>query len=232
MAGSVDDRLAALRSAIEAEQWDAFAEHIRSWASEQPQNPWLQAGLVVAAAVNGQDTSGARPALEKLDARLGDQVALLANMHAGDRKEARSRIAREIAYGNRSPALIGAFRWAEPGLAEPVKYLFAAPHIVAGCVLQNGETVAMASKGSRMSADSLGHRTDQMWSEVGRLRERVDIGIVGSIEVLGEDGGWVLASTGGEQPRMASVLVAASSGVGEASARAHAVIAALEAEHD
>jgi len=232
MAGSVSERLAALQWAVDADQWDEFAEGVEAWAGEQPDNLWLQAGRVVAAAVRGEDTSQTRDVVRALDARLAAQIELLADVQAGDRQETRSKVMEELAYGSRDPVLLGALQWAEPGPADPIKNLFATAHLVGGCVLNNGQITSMAARGSRMSADSLGHRMDQIWSDVSRLNRRIDLGIVQSVVVLGEDGGWALASTGGDNPRMASVLVAAASVATEAAARAQVVIAAGEAEHD
>lgn len=232
MAGSVSERLVALHAAVDAGQWDRFADQISAWADEEPNDAWLQAGRAVAAAARGEDPGRARPELGKLDARLADQVALLVDLLTGNLAEARTKIAREIAYGNRDSVLVDAFRSIDPGLAEPIKHLFAAPHLIAGCVLDNGQITAMAAKGSRMSADTLGHRTDSMWADLRRLNQRVNIGPVQSILVLAEDGGWAVASTGVDAPRIASVLVAAPAAAGEVAARAHVVIASLEAEHD
>ena len=232
MAGSVNERLAALQAAVDAANWDAFEEAIRSWVTEQPDHPWLTAGLELATAVRGGDTAGALAALSSLDARLIDLVSLVSALRAGDRAAARPLIVQEIAAGNPDNSLLAAFRWAEPGLAEPVKYLFSTPHLVAGCILKNGQITSMAAKGSRMSADSLGQRTDQIWSDLGKLNARIDVGIVESVEVRGQDGGWVLAATADGEPKFATALTAVSSIADEALARAQVVVAGLESEHD
>jgi len=232
MAVSVSRRIAALQSAASAERWDEFADAMRAWAEEEPDNPWVQAGLVVAEAAQGNAQADAAERVRLLDARLADQIALLVDLRAGRRSEACGTITRELAFGNREPALMDAYRWVEPGLAEPVKYFFSTPHLVAGCVLSDGQITSMAAKGSRMSADSLGHHSSQMWSDILKLAKRIDIGIPHSAQVVGKDGAWVLTAASDEPSRLVTALVAVGAQAEEAAARAQAISMEPEAAHD
>jgi len=233
MPESARERIAALRAAAKAQRWEEFSRLIRSWAEGNPSAPLLRAGRVVAeAARGGQVTADDILGLKALDQRLLNQIEALASLRAGNHEEARQRVVREIAWGGWEPAWAEALAYLDEGTRDPVKYLFATPHLVVGCILRHGEVTAMAAKGSRMSADSLGHRADLVWAETSRLNERLGIGAVTAIHVTGEDGGWVLVSTGGESPDMATALVAAPPMTDEAAARARMVVAALEAADD
>ena len=230
MSESAEERIAGLRSAAEEEQWDTFGELVDAWANEDPGNPWLAVGRLVADSARGAELSPeSKSQLASLDRRLHNHLELLDALRNRDPEVARDRVRNEIAWGGREQVWLDAFAWADPGLRGRTRYLVGTPHLVAGCLTDDGQITSMAVKGSRMSADTLGHRANQIWDDVAKMNERMDIGTIQSVHVMGDDGGWVLASDGETGARFATVLVATSASSAEALARARAIIMQPEA---
>ena len=104
--------------------------------------------------------------------------------------------------------------------------MFATPHLVSGCIIEDHEVVSMATKGSRMSVDSLAFHAEAMLDDFNALSKRINIGVLRNIVVVAEDGGWVLTSNGEEPARVATALLAASPMTDFADARAKNAVAA------
>ena len=233
MSEAVGKHLESLRAAADSGRWDAFEQVFKTWAAEEPANAWVQAGLAAAGVLNGGEVDDTqRESLAHLDERLLNQVEALASLRAGRAQDARDRIVAEAAHGVRAAAWVDAYRCVTQGTEDGNRHLFAAPHLVAGCIVRDGQIQSMAAKGSRMSADSLGHRSDQIWGEIIKLSQRVDIGSVRSMQLVADDGGWVLVSDEAEVPRLATALVAAPVALDEAMARAQAAVVDPEASDD
>jgi hypothetical protein len=229
MSESAQERLDALRAAAESEDWNTLGDLIGTWAEEQPDEPWLAAGKGVCDAAKGEAVSDdGKLALRSLDLRLGNQLAALDSIHGQDAAQARKHIVGELSCGGWDKSWLLALAWADPSVDTGTRYLVNSPHLAASCLTNDGQITSMAVRGSRMSADTLGHRANQIWDDTAKMNERMDIGMVQAVSVSAEDGGWVLA-TNGETAAFATALVATRGSVPEALARAKAVITLSEA---
>jgi hypothetical protein len=230
MSEVVTERIQALRDAIQRADWNDFEKQLSSPGENPPSESWISAGRALAAVARGEQPSDSDMMNTRaVDERLRDQIKTLADLASGDTEAARAGIVRELTYGTRSTAWHVAYQDITSGADDMRRHLFSSPDLVAGCVLQDGQIQSMAAKGSRMSADSLGHNTDQIWNDVTQLNKRVNLGAVCSMVVSAEDGAWVMVSDDNDPPQLVTALVAAPSGIDEATARAQVVIANPEA---
>jgi hypothetical protein len=228
MPAALIDRLNDLQTAIEAENWAGFAGVLQSWAGEEPENTWVQAGVVVAQVLSGENVPEAVKKLEAVDARLAGLIDLLFGVRSGIKSQARRNAVAELAHGNQDKALVETMKWTDAPSVDPARYLFASPALVAGCVTENGQAVSMAARGSRMSADSLGTRSERIWELAVRMNQFIDLGNLTSMQVFGKDGGWALGVAYSDPPRLISSLVESAPHVNEIAARTQLVIAAQE----
>ena len=222
MAVPSQELVTQLRVAHSEGNWQDVASILRQWADENTDDPAARAAGVVAACLSDEDTDPdyISATLEGYDQRLLNMVELLRDLRAGRTQKARQRAVEEVASGGGQAGWLGVLGMLDPDNGEPARHLFGTPHLVSGCVMENHEVVSMATKGSRMSVDSLAFQANAVLDGFDSLSRRIDIGTVRNIVVVAEDGGWVLASDGGEPSRIASALVAASPMTGYADARA------------
>ncbi len=219
------EKLDALRAAAESQDWGSFASLVDSWADEAPDQPWVLAGRAVADVVAGNDVRAeGMDALTSVDRRIGNHVTVLENIATQDRAEVRKGTMGELMCGGVEDEWISALSWADPTVANGTRYLHGAPHLVASCLTDEGQITSMAVKGSRMSADTLGHRANQICEDIATMDKRLDIGMIRSVYLAADDGGWVLAGDGVTDAAFATALVATPTAATEALARAKAVM--------
>ncbi len=228
MPAALFDRLNDLQAAIEAENWADFDAVLKSWSAEEPENAWVSAGLALAKVLRGDEMPDTEASLQAINGRLAGMAALLAAVRAGNKGEARKRALAELATGNADPSLVEALKWADEAASDVTRYLFATPGLVAGCVMAGGQPVSMTARDSRMSADSLGTKSEAIWELAIKMNQFIDLGDLTGIRVFGEDGGWTLGAAYADDLRLVAGLVDSTSNMDELAARTRLVVAALE----
>lgn len=229
MTVSAEERVLSLKEAIERGDWESFEETLESWSDDSPDAAWKKVGRSITRLGRGESLSESDlSAVVEVDERLGIQVAAIDDMIAGRTDKANKSIVAELANGTKDSEWIEAYRSTTSAAEGSKQALYNSPHLVAACVLSEGEVKSMAAKGSRMSADSLGQWTAAIWDEIEKLNRQIPIGKVQSMQVAAEDGGWVVVSDGNEPALLVTALVAAPTASVEAYARAKAVAAMPE----
>lgn len=229
MTVSAEERVLALREAVERGDWGSFDATLESWPDDAPDAAWKDVGKSIAHLARGESLSESDlRAVTEADERLGQQVTAIDGLIAGNTDIARDAIVAELANGAKEPEWIEAYRSTTSATEDAKQVLYNSPHLVAACVLSEGDVKSMAAKGSRMSADSLGQWTDAIWNEIRKLNKQIPIGKVRSMQVAAEDGGWVMVSDGNDPALLVTALVAAPTAAAEVFARANAVVAMPE----
>ncbi len=216
-----------LRSAAFEERWEDFSRLVEEMAESAPDNRILKAGKVVAqvARDEGVGPDMAAALLENLDHRLLNLINMRIDFEEGNANRARQRLVQEASVCLLSQEHRRLLQALDPDNGESSRHLFSTPHLVAGCVMEGDDVVSMATKGSRMTVDSLAFQTALVLEQARVFSQRVDVGKIRNITVSGEDGGWVMSSDGKEPERVVSALVAASPMTAMAGARAQAALA-------
>ena len=226
MSEELNGKLDDLRTAASEDNWDDFARIVEEMAALAPDDRILKTGRVIAQVARDEDVDPdmAAALLETVDARLLNLVNMRIDYLNGNANRARQRMVQEAAVCLVSNEHRRILQAVDPDNGEPARHMFSTPHLVAGCVMEGDDVVSMATKGSRMTVDSLAFETALIVEQTKSYSNRVDIGKVRSIHVTGEDGGWVMASNGREPERLVAALLAASPMTDMASARAQAAL--------
>ncbi len=229
MTVSAEERVLALKEAIERGDWDSFDATLESWPDDSPDAVWKEVGSSIAQLARGKSLSESDlRKVAETDERLGQHVSAIDALVTGNTDTAREAIVSELADGASDPEWIEAYCSVTTTKEDAKQALYNSPHLVAACVVSDGDVKSMAAKGSRMSADSLGQWTDAIWNEVRKLDKQIPIGNVRSMQVAAEDGAWVVVSDGSEPALLVTALVAAPAAASEAFARAKVVVAMPE----
>lgn len=228
MPAALFDRLNDLQAAIAAENWADFDKVIDSWAADEPKNLWVQAGVGLAKVLKGEAASDAGKSLEAVDNRLAGLARLLSSVRAGDKAAAKAKVIAELSTGSSDESLVAALKWTDEAASDATRYLFSTPGLVAGCVVADGKPLAMTARGDRMSADSLGTRSEAILELAAKMNQFIDVGDLTGITVSGEDGGWTLGIAYTEDIRLVAGLAETPSAVEELAARTRLAVAALE----